>query len=458
MKKESLSVFEEQNIAKAAQKMMLPTILSSLVMVLYSVTDTYFVGMLNDEVQSAAVSLVSPVLISFNVANNLFGIGASSMISRGLGRKDYDTARKSASFGIYGSLIYGILFSLCCKFFLNPLLGILGAKQDTIHATVEYMFWAVLFGAVPSILNVVFAYLIRAEGNALHASIGTMSGCLLNVILDPIFILPWGFHMGAAGAGLATFLSNLFACLYYLVFIYIKREQSIIRLNLKYFTLKKDIVIGICSVGIPAAVQNLLNVTSVTVMNHFVSVYGSAAVAAVGIAQKIYMVPLQIAQGGTQGIMPLISYSYTGKRPDRFEEAIRFAAKLMIPCMAVVAAVGWIWAGPLTGLFIGDAEIIGYGELFLRGFCASMPFMLADFMAVGVFQSVGQGNMALVFALLRKIVFEIPAIILLNTIFHEYGITYAGFISESILAVCGSVMVSRIIRNFRIQVGEGISP
>lgn len=449
MKQENLSLFEDPSIAKAARKMMLPTILSSLVMVLYSISDTYFVGMLNDDIQSAAVSLASPVLISFNIANNLFGIGASSMISRGLGKKDYDTARKSASFGIYGSLIYGVLFSICCKMFLNPLLGILGAKQDTACATTEYLLWAVLAGAVPSILNVVFAYLIRAEGNALHASLGTMSGCLLNMILDPIFIMPWGLHMGAAGAGFATFVSNSVACLYFLILLYIRREQTNIQLHPKYFTLKREIVIGICSVGIPASIQNLLNVTSVTVMNYFVSVYGSAAVAAVGIAQKIYMIPLQIAQGGTQGIMPLISFNYTSRRPDRFEEAIWFAVKLMVPCMAVIAVLGWIWSGTLIRIFIKSTEIIAYGKLFLRGFCASMPFMLADFMAVGVFQSVGLGSKALAFAVLRKIVFEIPAIFLLNRFFYEYGITYAGLISESILAVCGAVMVRKIIRDFK---------
>lgn len=446
------NLFESHSTAKAARSMMLPTILSSLVMVLYSISDTYFVGMLNDDIQSAAVSLASPVLISFNIANNLFGIGASSMISRGLGKKDYDIARKSASFGIYGSLIYGVLFSIFCKMFLNPLMGMLGAKQDTVGATTEYMLWAVLAGAVPSLLNVVLAYLIRAEGNALHASIGTMSGCLLNVILDPIFIMPWGLHMGAAGAGFATFISNSFACLYFLALLCIRREQTNIRLHPKYFTLKREIVMGICSVGVPASIQNLLNVTSVTVMNHFVSVYGSAAVAAVGIAQKIYMIPLQIAQGGTQGIMPLISFNYTSRRPERLEETIWFAVKLMIPCMMLTAILGWIWAGKLTGIFIKDTEIIAYGKLFLRGFCASMPFMLIDFMAVGVFQSIGLGRSALVFAVLRKIVFEIPAIFLLNRFFHEYGITYAGLISESILAVCGTVIVKNIIRDLKKQV------
>lgn len=160
------------------------------------------------------------------------------------------------------------------------------------------------------ILNVVMAYLVRSEGASLHASIGTMSGCLLNILLDPIFILPWGLNMGVAGAGLATFLSNCAACLYFFVLLFIKRRNTYVCVRPSMFRMNKAIIVGVCGVGIPAAIQNLLNVTGMTVLNNFTSSYGSDAVAAMGIAQKINMVPLYIALGLSQGIMPLISYNY----------------------------------------------------------------------------------------------------------------------------------------------------
>ena len=185
----------------------------------------------------------------------------------------------------------------------------------------------VLSVAAPSILNVVMAYFTRSEGAAFHASIGTMSGCILNMILDPVFIMPWGLGMGAAGAGLATFLSNCTACCYFFILLYVKRGRTFISVKPKDFTLKREIVTGICGVGVPASIQNLLNVTGMTILNNLMSGYGTEAVAAIGIAQKIYMIPMQIALGGTQGIMPLVGYSYSSGNYRRMDDTIRFVRR-----------------------------------------------------------------------------------------------------------------------------------
>ena len=290
--------------------------------------------------------------------------------------------------------------------------------------------------------------MVRAEGASLHASIGTMSGCILNMILDPFFILPWGLGMGAAGAGLATFLSNCFACCYFFVLLRVRKKKTNINLNPKYLSLTKEIVFGVMEVGIPAAIQNLLNVTGMTILNNFVAGYGSSAVAAVGIAQKVYMVPIQVALGGTQGVMPLVGYSYASKNKQRFEETIQTVMKLLVPCMVLIMVLCWIFAPSLIRLFMKNEEVITYGAMFLRGFCTCMPFMLVDFLAVSVFQSVGMGKTALVFAILRKIVFEIPAIMILNKIFQASGITYAGFVSEFILSIFAVILLRRIADGF----------
>lgn len=445
-------LFEQMPVPLAARKLMVPTVLSSLVTILYTLGDTYFVGLLNNEIQSAAVALASPILISFNIANNLFGIGSSSMMSRALGKNDIDTVRKSASFGFYGSIICGGLISAMCVVFLHPLLLLVGTKADTMGATAAYMKWAVICGAIPTILNVVLAFLVRAEGASLHASIGTMSGCFLNIILDPIFILPWGLNMGAAGAGLATFLSNCAACIYFFILLAVKKKHLNIRLHPKYISLKKDIVLGVCGVGVPAAVQNLLNVTGMTVLNNFAAFYGPASVAAIGIAQKIYFVPMQICMGGTQGIMPLIGYSYTSRHSERFEAAIKFVAKLMLPCMIIITLICWICAGPLMGLFIKNEAVITYGKQFLRGFSIGMPFLLVDFLAVGVFLSIGMGKKSLLFSIVRKVIIEIPAIVILNYFFQTEGMTYCGLISETFLSVWGAILIRQIISNLHKSV------
>ena len=437
-------LFEEMPIPRAVAKLAVPTILSSLVTVLYNLADTYFVGMLNNSVQNAAVTLAAPLILAFNAVNNLFGVGSSSMMSRALGSRDYETVHRSSAFGFYCSIFCGLLFSLLYVVFQPFVLTILGADTTTAEATAGYLRWTVACGAAPTILNVVMAYLVRAEGAALHASIGTMSGCILNIILDPIFILPWGLNMGAEGAGLATFLSNCVACGYFFVLLYVKRENTHVCIKPSMFCLKRKIVLGVCGVGIPASIQNLLNVTGMTVLNNFTSSYGSDAVAAMGITQKINMVPMQIAMGLSQGIMPLISYNYASGNTPRMKKTLTFATKIAISSLVAVAAGYFVGAGFLVRLFMQNPEIVAYGTRFLRGFCLGLPFLCMDFLAVGVFQAVGLGKNAFVFAILRKVVLEIPALIILNALFPLYGLAYAQFAAEIILAAAAVVVLIRM--------------
>lgn len=444
---EKIILFEKTPIAKAVMTLSVPTILSSLVMVIYNLADTYFVGMLNDPIQNAAVTLAAPVLLAFNAVNNLFGVGSSSMMSRALGRKDFDTVYRSSALGFYCSLICGVLFSLLVTVFRAPLLVLLGADAETVTATGEYLTWTVCWGAAPAILNVVMAYMVRAEGASLHASIGTMSGCVLNMILDPIFILPWGLNLGAAGAGLATFLSNCVACCYFFILLFVKRGNTYVCIHPNMFRFKKAIILGICAVGIPASIQNLLNVTGMTILNNFASSYGSDAVAAIGIAQKINMIPMNVAMGFSQGIMPLVSYNFASGDSKRMKDSILFAIKFSITFLVIVLVLYYINADGLIWLFMRNETIIAYGSRLLRGMCLELPFLCMDFLAVGVFQACGMGSKSLLFAVLRKIVLEIPAIIILNHLFGLYGLAYAQPFAELILAIAAVFVLAKIIKD-----------
>ena len=450
-KTDKIILFEQTPIPKAVAKLAVPTILSSLVMVLYNLADTYFVGMCNDPIQNAAVTLAAPVLLAFNAVNNHFGVGSSSMMSRALGRKDYDTVYKSSALGFYCAIISGALFALACFVFNAPLLRMLGANAETMAATGEYLKWTSIYGAVPAILNVVMAYMVRAEGSALHASIGTMSGCFLNIILDPVFILPWGLDMGAEGAGLATFLSNCVACLYFFVLLYKKRKSTFVCVNPKRLSLDRNIIYGICAVGIPASIQNLLNVTGMTILNNFTSSFGADAVAAMGITQKINMVPMNIAMGISQGIMPLISYSYSSGNHKRMKGTLMFAARASLGFITVVAVFYYLSSTQLTEMFMSNEAIISYGTKFLRGFCLGLPFLCMDFMAVGVFQAVGMGREALIFAIMRKIILEIPALYLLNYLLPLYGLAYAQFVAEVVLAAAAVIVLARLFQKIEQQ-------
>ena len=439
-------LFESMPIPRAVMKLAIPTVLSSLVMVLYNLADTYFVGMLNNAVENAAVTLAAPLLLAFNAVNNLFGVGSSSMMSRSLGKKDYETVYRSAAFGFYCSIFAGLLFSIAYTVFQVPLLNLLGATEETLGATIGYARWTVTFGAVPAILNVVLAYLVRAEGAAMHASIGTMSGCFLNILLDPIFILPWGLNMGAEGAGLATFLSNCVACLYFFVLLFVKRKNTYVCVRPGMFRVQRAVLLGVCGVGVPAAVQNLLNVTGMTVLNNFTSAFGSDAVAAMGITQKVNMVPMYIAMGLSQGVMPLVSYTYAGQFHKRMKKTILFALKTMLPLLIFVAVCYYAGAGLLIRSFMNNETIIAYGTMFLRGFCLGIPLLCLDFVTVGVFQSLGLGRNALIFAIMRKIVLEIPALIFYNKLFPLYGLVFAQPTAELVLGIAAVFMLRRIFK------------
>lgn len=439
-------LFEKTPIPRAVMKMSVPTVISSLVMVLYNLADTFFVGFLNDPVQNAAVTLAAPVLLAFNAVNNLFGVGSSSMMSRALGEKDYATAKRSSATGFYCAFAAAVVFSVGFTVLKNPALRLLGADEITRDATSQYLLWTVSFGAVPSILNVVMAYMVRSEGASLHASIGTMSGCLLNIILDPIFIMPWGLDMGAAGAGFATFISNCVALCYFIVLTFVRRKTTFVCLNPKKITKRKKVISGICAVGIPASIQNLLNVTGMTILNNFAAVYGADPVAAIGIAYKVNMIPLQVALGISQGIMPLIGYNYSSKNYGRMKGFLFFTNKIVLSLMAVTTVAYFFFSRQLTSLFIDTPSVIGYAEKFLQGMCLCLVFICIDFVAVGVFQACGMGKKAFVFAVLRKIVFEIPALFILNHFYPLYGIAWAQTLSEVIMAAIAVTVLAKMFR------------
>ncbi len=446
-------LFERTPVPRAVLTLAIPTVLSSLVMVIYNLADTYFVGMLNNPFENAGVTLAAPVLLAFNAVNNLFGVGSSSMMSRALGVKDYETVRRSSAFGFYCALLSGLLFSLMYMMFQGPLLQVLGTAEDTVRPTAEYLKWTVSFGAAPSILNVVLAYLVRAEGASLHASIGTMSGCVLNMILDPIFILPWGLDMGAAGAGLATCVSNCFACLYFFVLLAVKRGNTYVCVKPSAFKPTREIVKGVCGVGIPASIQNLLNVTGMTVLNNAVSAFGSEAVAAMGIAQKVTMIPWEVSLGFSQGVMPLVGYNYSARNGKRMKDAVLYTAKLMMIIMGVSTVLFLLFAPQLIGAFMNNERIVEYGAAFMRGLCLAQPFLAMDFLALGVFQACGMGRWSLLFAFLRKIVLEIPAMLLLNSLFPMYGLAYAQLCAEVILATAAVLFLRRIFQSVSGRTG-----
>ena len=220
-------LFETMPIPRAVARMCIPGVLSTIVTTVYTLADTYFVGMLNDPVQNAAVSLAVAALYINMVISSWFGTGSSSYMSRALGKGDFAGIRKTTASGIWWAVIFGGAVSVLYGLMQNPIITMLGADAQNFPVVSEYLFWTLLCGAIPSILNVVLANMVTAEGFASYSSIGTMGGCILNIILDPFFILPQFLDMGAAGAGLATCLGNCAAMVYFLILIRMREGENI---------------------------------------------------------------------------------------------------------------------------------------------------------------------------------------------------------------------------------------
>lgn len=347
--------------------------------------------------------------------------------------------------GFYFAIICGLIISIGSVLFRSPLLHLLGASAENMTPTGDYLFWTVTCGAIPSILNVVMGNVVRAEGSATHASIGTMSGCILNIFLDPIFIMPWGLNMGASGAGCATFLSNCLACLYFIGFVILKKDHTYVTLKPSYFRFDKSLYRDVFGVGLPASIQNLLNVTGMTLLNNLMAKYGAEAVSAMGITHKVALVPLYVSMGIGQGIMPLVGYNFSSGNRKRMKEVILFTLHLALVIVVAGGAVFYLNAGRIISLFMTNATIVEYGGAFLRGAAIGIPFLGIDFLAVSIFQACGMGRASLIFAILRKVVLEIPALVLLDRWFPMYGMAYAQPVAEAVLAVVALIVLLKIM-------------
>lgn len=444
-------LFEKMPVTKAIFTLTIPMIITSVVSIVYNLSDTFFVGKLNNPVENAAVTLVAPAMTLFYAITNLFGVGASSLMSRKLGLKEYDNVRRASATGIYFGFSLAILLSAVTLLFPDAILKILGTKEETYVVTKQYLFWTVGLGAVPAIMNILFSFILRAEGRAMLASIGAISGCLLNIILDPFFILPFGLNLGAAGAGLATFISSCLGFFYFIVLLWRLRGKTYVSVNPSRVSFRSDILKDIFVVGFPGVVQNNLNVISMTLFNNLAVGFGTFAVASIGIVNKLNQLPIQIIFGFSQGVMPLIGYNYASKNKLRVKQTISKIFQITLISLAVVILIYFGASRQLVSFFMDNDEIILIGSRFLKGFGLSLPFMCVDFVVVGISQAFGFGRHAFVFSIVRKALLEIPFILIFSRFFGLYGLAYSTCCAEIIMSIIALWVLKRILNQFSRQ-------
>lgn len=417
-----IEIFETMPVPRAVAALAVPTVVSQIIAIVYNIADTWYIGQLNDTGMMAAVTLVFPAFLMLSAVANLFGIGGASLLSRSLGRRDYEMAKKAGASAAWLAAAASLLYSLAVFVWREPLLSTLGADENSLPHASAYLFWTVTVGGLPTIMNMVLAHLIRAEGQSRRASFGVSLGGVLNVALDPIFIYDWGLGLAMEGAAMATALSNLIAMLYLLYYLLRPREENIISLSPRHVRLTGSTAGEIFFVGLPASIQLVMNTLSNIVLNYLMSAYAAGALSAVGIVKKIDQVPTYIVQGICSGVIPLLAYNYAAGNYKRLWRCTYFAGLCSLAVTLSYLAMCESVPAFLVRLFMEDGDAVSAGSVFLRLHCVSIPFLSIISLIIAFFQATGRGKPALVLSFLRKGPIDIPLMILMNAVWPMYGI------------------------------------
>ena len=429
-------LFEKTPLPRALAMLAIPTIVSQIITMVYNLADTVYIGLANDPSKTAASSVAFVLVFAMNCLSNLFGVGGGSLISRLLGEKKEKDASRVSSFSFYGSLVISLVYSILVCVFLHPFLRLLGATDSSIGYAADYAVWVVVIGAVPSTLALTLSHLLRSEGYAKYSSFGLGLGGVLNIILDPLFmfvILEPGNEVG--GAAIATFISNVIVLAYFLVIVYRIRNKTVLSLNPMLMIPERHHIKSVFAVGFPSALGSFLACLSGIVLNKLSSAYGDVAVAAVGIAKKIDMLPMNVGMGLCQGMMPLVAYNYASGDYKRMK-ATSDCARLWGIAFAVFCIIAFeMFASPLVHLFIGDDATIELGTKLLRIMCLAVPLMIFNFQMSFTFQAMGLGKESLLLSSLRQGIVNIPLMFVMNHFFGLIGLVWTQLISDAITSL-----------------------
>ena len=444
MENRNQKIFSEMPVKKAVFKMAVPSVVSSLVLVIYNMADTFFVGQTHNAFQVAAVSLTNPVFVMFMAFANLLGIGGSTAVSIFLGERKKIQAKRTASFCCYASIILGIVSGILIIIFMNPLLKVLGSSENTYQFSKDYLFYIAL-GAPFIFFANTFGHTVRGEGAASASMIGGMIGTVVNIIFDPVFILI--FNMGTAGAAIATVLGNIFGCVYYIY--YFKRKSHFLSINFKDFYFLGKAARKTVTLGIPAGVNSALMSGSNIVLNNKLVSYGDAPVAAMGVAIKVYLLIVFIHMGIANGIQPLLGYCFGAKKKERFIKIFNFSGFLTILIGTVLTAVYIIFSSEIIEFFINDREVVEYGKKMLIATSVSGPILGILFLCINSMQAVERPFPATLVSICRQGFIFIPLLYVLDKIFGLNGINFTQAAADYISIILSMILLKLSLKNIQ---------
>ena len=444
MTDKKIELFENYPVHKALMTLALPTILGMLVNVFYNMVDTFFVGKTGDPNQVAAVSLCMPIYLLLMAFGNIFGIGGGSYISRKLGAKDYESVKKISSFAFYASIIVGFISMAVYLIFMRDILKISGASPNTYQFSKDYLV-IVALGAPFVVNQMAMGQIIRSEGSSKEAVIGMMIGTVVNIVLDPIMIL--NMNMGVAGAALATIIGNACSTAYYIY--HILKKKSFLSIHFKDFSMPKDILINVFSIGIPVSINNILMSASNVLINNLAAGYGDNALAGLGVAQRIFTLVILVLIGLSQGLQPFVGYNFASKNYKRMSDSIKMSCVVSVVIGSILLGLSLIFGRWSVGVFINNEEVIEYGVKFLVASYTVAPIIGFQFVFMSTFQALGKSIPSLILSLSRQGIAFIPAILIGTKLFGINGIIWSQPIADIVSVALATVMYIYIYRKMK---------
>lgn len=438
-------MLEKASYPKLLLNLSLPAVVIMLVMIIYNMADTFFIGQTNDPSKIAAISLCAPMFSVLSGLGTLLGSGGCTAISLALGKKDTEKVKRYSSFCCFASLAPGVLFLIAVNLFLSPICRMLGADADTMVDAERYL-RIIALGAPFIMFNNVYANVIRADGAAKESMIANCVGTFSNIALDALFILV--FSWDVAGAAFATVLGNCISCVYLLY--YVTRKQPALSLSPKQFSLRPETSWTVMSLGLPMACSTLLMSLSTIMANRMVISYGSVALAAQGVSGKIGLVITMLAMGICMGLQPAISYNFGAGNLKRMKQIIRNTAIFTVCLGSGLTVLCYLGRNAIISAFIDNAEVIAYGQVFVFASIIIGPFYGLYQLCQTFLQSTGKASYASLVALMDKGLFYLPLLFILGKTFGLYGIVFTGAATLFLSLTAGiifSLIWNRKIRN-----------
>lgn len=421
MKKEkSLDVFSTMSVPQAVIKNAIPAIVAMLMVLIYNLADTFFIGQTHNAYQVAAVSLATPVFLMFMAVGTIFGIGGTSVISRAMGEGKTEYAKKVCSFCMWTCVGVGIVMSVLFLFFMDSILLLIGASEDTWEYAKSYLTIVSCSGVFVLISNC-YSNILRAEGQATKAMIGQIIGNLLNIVLDPILIL--GFSWNITGAAIATVIGNVMAAGYYIA--YFLQGKSTLSIRIRDFSVKDKICSNVLVIGIPASLASVLMSISQMIMNGLMAGYGDMAIAGIGVAMKVTMITGMIAMGIGQGIQPLLGYCVGAKTWERYKKIMRFSMWFAFFLGLIMTVFCYIFTNQIVSVFLTEQSAFDYAVQFARILLSTSTLFGVFYVLTNALQAMGAAVSSLIINLSRQGLIYIPALFILKAVLGVTGLVWA---------------------------------